>query len=97
MPPTACPRALLLGSSRAPTHHTDVHIVLKFFGPAEAVGRSAAEYEFRAASLCDTRQKMAEQGKETREAQAAQSTNSASHVQEEEGVEAEAANTPSSS
>ena len=36
---------------------------------------------------------MAEQGKETREAQAAQSTNSASHVQEEEGVEAEAANT----
>ena len=45
--PTGSP----LGSSRVPTHSTDVRIVLKlpggaeakFYGSAEAVGRSAAE------------------------------------------------------
>ena len=53
--PTGSP----LGSSRVPTHNTDVRIVLalagggeaKFYGGAEVAGRSLAEYEHRAALL----------------------------------------------
>ena len=53
--PTGSP----LGSSRVPTHTSDVRIVLalagggeaKFYGGAEVSGRSLAEYEHRAALL----------------------------------------------
>ena len=53
--PTGSP----LGSSRVPTHSTDVRIVLalagggvaEFYGGAEVAGRSLAEYEHRAALL----------------------------------------------
>ena len=53
--PTGSP----LGSSRVPTHNTDVRIVLalagggeaKFYGGAEVAGRSLAEYEHRSALL----------------------------------------------